>query len=62
MKVEIYKRPDDKWDWRAVVNGRIVATSGGQGYERSARAKQMAQKVLERGYEISSLAIVTEDG
>lgn len=33
MKVQVYRREDGKWDWRAKArNGRIVATSGGQGY------------------------------
>jgi uncharacterized protein YegP (UPF0339 family) len=32
-KVEVYQREDGLWDWRAIAaNGRIVATSGGQGY------------------------------
>jgi hypothetical protein len=35
MKVQVFRRVDGKWDWRAVAgNGRIVATSGGQGYRK----------------------------
>lgn len=30
-----YKRADKRWAWRCVAsNGQIVATDGGQGYER----------------------------
>lgn len=33
--IETYKRRDGKWDWRCIApNKNIIATSGGQGYER----------------------------
>lgn len=33
MKFRVYRRTDGLFEWHAkAVNGRIVATSGGQGY------------------------------
>lgn len=41
MRVQVFRRKDGKWDWRAVAgNGRIVATSGGQGYRKPWEAKR----------------------
>lgn len=35
MKLEVYRRADGLWAWRLKAkNGRIIATDGGQGYER----------------------------
>jgi len=40
MKAEVYRRLDGRWDWRIKAsNGQIIATSGGQGYERPGRAE-----------------------
>ena len=41
----LYKRTDDKWAWRLVVNGsNIVAMDGGQVYENDARS--MADRIV----------------
>ncbi|MCX6398302.1 MAG: DUF1508 domain-containing protein [Propionibacteriales bacterium] len=42
----VYKRKDGKWAWNLKVNGRIVATDGGQGYENQADAKGMADRII----------------
>lgn len=35
MKLEIYRRGDGLFAWRLkAVNGRVIATDGGQGYAR----------------------------
>jgi uncharacterized protein YegP (UPF0339 family) len=36
--IEMYRRKDGKWDWHRKDGGNheIIATSGGQGYERLA--------------------------
>lgn len=32
---QLYRRSDGRWAWRVVAaNGQVVATDGGQGYER----------------------------
>jgi len=32
---ELFRRKDHRWAWRVVAdNGKVVATDGGQGYER----------------------------
>jgi uncharacterized protein YegP (UPF0339 family) len=42
-RVEVYRREDGLWEWRRIApNGQIVATSGGQGYEREHEARQRA--------------------
>lgn len=34
MKIEIYRRKDNKYAWRLIArNGQIIATDGGQGFE-----------------------------
>lgn len=49
IRVEVYRRHDGKWAWRAVApNGDIVATDGGQGYENHADAAEMAKNVTMR--------------
>lgn len=42
----VYKRSDGKWAWRLVVNGNIVATDGGQGYENVEDARSMADRII----------------
>ena len=43
-RAQVYERPDGKWDWRLLAaNGKIVATSGGQGYERRRVAEKMCR-------------------
>jgi uncharacterized protein YegP (UPF0339 family) len=42
----LYKRSDGKWAWNLTVNGNIVATDGGQGYENEDDARTMADKVI----------------
>jgi uncharacterized protein YegP (UPF0339 family) len=47
MKKEFYQRPDGKWDWRVFAsNGNIVATSGGQGYNRRALAEKSFNSIV----------------
>ncbi|WP_418058465.1 DUF1508 domain-containing protein [Pimelobacter simplex] len=41
----LYTRADGKWAWNLKVNGRIVATDGGQGYENEADCRRMADRV-----------------
>lgn len=44
--VEVYRRTDHRWAWRAVAaNGQIIATDGSQGYEHKADAIQTARTV-----------------
>lgn len=46
MKIEIYRREDRLWDWRAVAgNGEIVATSGGQGFTERNDAHEAVDRV-----------------
>lgn len=50
MELNIYKRKDGKWAWRLIAqNGQIVATDGGQGYERKIDATDMALSVIDQG-------------
>lgn len=42
----LYTRPDGTWGWRLTVNGRIVATDGGQGYVDESRCRTMADRVI----------------
>lgn len=50
--LEIYPRADGRFAWKLVAdNGSdIVATDGGQGYERRKDATVMALKVIQGGY------------
>ncbi|MFW6776089.1 DUF1508 domain-containing protein [Nocardioides sp. CPCC 205120] len=43
---EVWQREDRKWAWRLVVNGRIVATDHGQGYENKSDCVDMADRIL----------------
>jgi uncharacterized protein YegP (UPF0339 family) len=47
----VYKRKDGKWAWNLKVNGRIVATDGGQGYENQSDARSMADRVIGGDFE-----------
>lgn len=49
-------RSDGKFDWHLKVNGRVVATSGTQGYERKHRAMQMGRRVCSGSYEFDESA------
>jgi uncharacterized protein YegP (UPF0339 family) len=42
----LYTRTDGKWAWRLTVNGRIVATDGGQGYENEDDCRSMADRII----------------
>lgn len=42
----VHKRTDGKWAWSLEVNGRIVATDGGQGYETQHAAREMADRII----------------
>lgn len=42
----LYKRADGKWAWNLTVNGNIIATDGGQGYENESEARTMADRVI----------------
>jgi uncharacterized protein YegP (UPF0339 family) len=47
MKLSLYRRSDGRHAWRLIAdNGNIVATDGGQGYERAIDAHRMAVKIL----------------
>ena len=49
MELNIYKRKDGKWAWRLIAqNGQVVATDGGQGYERRIDATDMALSVIDQ--------------
>jgi uncharacterized protein YegP (UPF0339 family) len=42
----VFKRDDGKWAWHLEVNGRVVATDGGQGYENKEDARSMADRII----------------
>lgn len=42
----LYTRADGKWAWNLSVNGQIIATDGGQGYENESDCRAMADKVV----------------
>ena len=47
----IYKRADGKWAWRLKAdNGAIVATDGGQGYNKREDAELMVDYIVSGGY------------
>ena len=48
--LEMYKRADGKWAWRLRVNGEIVATDGGQGYENREDCRRMGVRVINGHY------------
>lgn len=58
-KLVVYTRADGKWDWRLVAgNGQIVATSGGQGYERPGRAREMGERVVSGAFMFDAGALL----
>jgi len=46
VKRLVYKRKDGRWAWNLTVNGEVVATDGGQGYENESDAKGMADRII----------------
>jgi len=46
----LYKRADGKWAWNLTVNGNIIATDGGQGYENESDARAVADRVISGYY------------
>jgi uncharacterized protein YegP (UPF0339 family) len=62
VRIEVFQRVDGKWDWRAVAqNGRIVATSGGQGYRKAWEAKRgfiAAAAVIGPAFVLDSVEVV----
>lgn len=45
-RFEVYRREDGKWDWRLKAgNGRIIGTSGGQGYGSAYDAQRAVHMV-----------------
>jgi uncharacterized protein YegP (UPF0339 family) len=54
----LYKRSDNNWAWRLVVNGNIVSTDGGQGYENENDAREMANRVIGGYYKYAEKKIV----
>ncbi|GHP18862.1 hypothetical protein RN2511_035980 [Rhodococcus sp. NKCM2511] len=57
----LYQRSDDKWAWRLVVNGNIVATDGGQGYENEEDCRTMADRIIGGEFKDAEKRIVTPD-
>jgi uncharacterized protein YegP (UPF0339 family) len=50
--VEIFQRTDMKWDWRVFAeNTNLIASSGGQGYERVADAATIVHALF-RGFPV----------
>ena len=43
----VYQRKDCTWGWRLKAdNGQIIGTDGGQGYEKEADARAMADRII----------------
>jgi len=47
LEITVYKRTDQKWDWRAKRGNAIVATSGGQGYENVGDCEETLKNYLD---------------
>ena len=48
---EIFKRADGKFGFRVrASNGQVVATDGGQGYDRAGHARETLEKLLRGEY------------
>jgi uncharacterized protein YegP (UPF0339 family) len=62
LKVEIYKRWDGKYDWRAKAgNNEIVATSHLQGYENRQDAKDLTDQLFGGHYHVETAFTTLED-
>ena len=47
MTGELFRRKDHRWAWRVVAdNGKVVATDGGQGYERRLDAVSIFEQLF----------------
>jgi uncharacterized protein YegP (UPF0339 family) len=55
--LEVYKRADGKHAWRLVINGEVIATDGGQGYESVTQATQMGMKIINGHYYAAQLRV-----
>lgn len=52
QRIEVYRRADTRWGWRAIAaNGRKVDTPG-QGFTRKWSAKRSARKFGPKGWRI----------
>lgn len=48
--IEVYERADEKFAWRLrAANQQIIATDGGQGYDKKADAVSMADRIIRKG-------------
>ncbi|MBC9734031.1 hypothetical protein [Nocardioides marmotae] len=45
-RLELYRRSDDKWAWRLVVNERVVATDHSQDCKNRVDAQAMAERIV----------------
>lgn len=43
-RVEVYRRPDHRFGWRRIRNGRVTGTDGNQGYSNREFCLTMARK------------------
>ncbi|MBM3715890.1 MAG: DUF1508 domain-containing protein [Actinobacteria bacterium] len=51
---QVFQRADGRWAWRLrAANGEIIATDGGQGFERHGAAKASAAAVLSGRYAVT---------
>ncbi|GAB3526489.1 Lsr2 family DNA-binding protein [Arthrobacter monumenti] len=42
----LYTRQDGKWAWELVVDGKVVATDGGEGYADEAEAREIVNRII----------------
>lgn len=53
-RFEVYRREDGQYDWRLLAaNGRIIGTSGGQGYRDERDARRAIEAVWQAAYNAS---------
>jgi uncharacterized protein YegP (UPF0339 family) len=57
--LQVYKRADGKHAWRLEVNGEIVATDGGQGYENAGDALKMGIQTVSGHYSGAQIRVGT---
>ena len=55
----LYKRQDGKWAWQLLINGRVVATDGGQGYSNESDARSMADRIIAGEFHDAEKTIAT---